>query len=278
MGSKTTSSQSINVSGPISSELQLEAEQLTKLMYTPLAEAVSIVHKRKTDVDLVNRVHKYLGGDIPDHFLGDKPIGYLSRFFATPNYELLHVAEITKRHKLQLVVGEDRKSKFNDHNELKRHLAKLRVHKGLSHNKDDIVEYFTIADFNAIKGLPLCDIKTIFGISLEAFHKELMAEMVLSNTIVADETDWVDRNHRDDIFTQYKKMWAIVSVHGIIFESITADEHIFLKEIMYPSFKEVADELGVKPLIVEHITPEMETEKNWNTYPSVLYQYIKRQF
>jgi hypothetical protein len=255
-----------------------EVERLSQLIFTPLREAVSEVKKRRADPALIEKVKTYLGGDVPEHFIGKTPIFYLQRFIATPNFELLHVAEMVKQYDLPLVVGEDYKSKFSTNNELKLPLGKLPVLKGVSGNKDDIIEYFTLIDFNRNNGKPLHEITTKFGNSVVDFHKDLLKEIHLPNVQYVDESEWIDRNHRDDIYAQYKKVWALLCVHGIMLESYVPSDYSFFTHVIYPSFKEVEAELGVTPLVVEHIPPELEPKRNWNSYPSYVYQYIKRLF
>jgi hypothetical protein len=255
-----------------------EIERLSQLIFTPLPDAVSEIKKRRNDPALVEKVKAYLGGDIPEHFSGPSPVFYLQRFIATPNYELLHVAELVKPFDLPLVVGQDFKSKFSTNNELKLHLGKLPVMKGLSQNKDEIIEYFTVIDFNRNNGKPLQEITTKFGNSVVDFHQNLLNEIHLSNVQYVDESSWIDRNHRDNIYAQYKKVWALLCVHGIMLESYVPADYSFFTHVVYPSFKEVEAELGVTPLVCEHIPPELEPKRNWNSYPSYVYQYIKRLF
>jgi len=255
-----------------------KVESLLNNIYTPLEDAVLEIEKRKNDPELKNKISKYLQHDIPVHFQGDEPIFYLSRFLATPNLETLHVYEISQKYPYSLVIGEDTKGLLTPANELKRALAKLPVSKGVSKNNSEIFEYFTIVDFTASQGKAFDTIETTFNESLIEFHNSLFKKAKLHNVIRADETDWVDRNFRGDIFQQYKRMLALLCVHGIMLESYPASEHSFLREIVYPAFIEIEKEFGVRPLMVEHITEEQEEERNWNSYPSEFYEFIKHKF
>ena len=58
-----------NLQSILQSELHLKAKHLTRLMYTPLDEAVSIARERKNDLELIKKVEENLASDIPDHFL-----------------------------------------------------------------------------------------------------------------------------------------------------------------------------------------------------------------
>jgi len=256
----------------------VDVEKLSRLIFTPLDAACAEIQKRREDNALVKRVSAYLNGDIPEYFKHSTPVFYLQRFIATPNFELLHAAEMVKPYGFPLIVGQDHKSKFSTNNELKLTLGKLPVMKGISRNQDEIIEYFTVIDFNNSNGKPLGEITTKFGNTLPSFHEMLMKEVSLHDIHVVNETDWVDRNHRDDIYEQYKKVWALLCVHGIMLESYVPADYSFFTHVVYPSFKEVEAELGVTPLVVEHIPPELEPHRNWNSYPSYVYQYIKRLF
>lgn len=248
----------------------------TKRFFTPLDQAIKEIEKRRQNKDLVNTVNEFLNNDIPEHFLGDKPICYLSRHVATPNYESLRFIELARPYKLPLIIGQDRHGKFVSNNELKLPLGKMPVTKGISHNQDEIIENFTIIDFAKSLGKPMSQIYTKFGVNLVTYHNKLFRE-IYSNTVqIADESDWVDRNFREDIIKQYEHMLALMCVHGIMFESYPTTEHDFVKEVLAPAFDKITAKFGIKPLIVEHIPDELEITRNWNAYPSVLYSFIKR--
>ncbi len=246
-----------------------------KDFFTPLEEAIFEVKRRRQDPELVKRVREYLGGDIPTHFDRSEPILYLSRHIATPNYEALRFVEIGKPYGLPMVIGQDRKGKFVSHNELKRSLGKLPVTKGVSRRQDEIVENFTVLDFTEAQGKPFHELKTKHGKDLTEFHNSFFKHIYSEEIEIADETDWIDRNHRDDIASQYKKMLALTVLHAVMFESFPDHEEHLVSSAVGPAFEEVTRVLGVRPLIVEHISPELELTRDWNGYPSVLYQFIK---
>lgn len=245
-------------------------------VYTPIDQAVTEIQERRQDLDLIKRVTDFLNDDIPEHLDRGTPVFYISRYLATPNHELLYAIERAKPFKLPLVVSQDTKGKFVSNNELKCALAKLPVVKGVSRNQDVIIENFTIVDFTHNQGKTFDEIETKIGVSLVDFHNILLQEMSLDSIIIGDETQWVDRNFREDIAKQYEKVLALLCVHGIMFEAFPPGEYDFAKEVMLPAFKKIEKTIGVRPLVVEHITEEEELARNWNSYPSVLYQYIKR--
>lgn len=251
-----------------------KTESLLADFYTPLSEAVTTIEARRTQTNLQSAVQQYVENDIPDHLNQDTPVFYLSRFMATPNYETYHVHKMVGEYEYPLVIGVDYKSKFVSHNELKLALAKLPVVQSISKHGDDIVEYFTLTDFAEYNGKPFDTIYTNAGTPLVNVHKNLFNYSQLPIT-VGDETRWVDKHHRCDIHEQYKQLLAILCTHGIMLESFTPSEYDFFREIVYPAFKTVEADLGVRPLIVEHITPTEEATCNWNAYPPHMYDYIK---
>ena len=244
-------------------------------IFTPLEEAVEEIKKRNQDSHLRKKVEDFLNGDIPEHFNQEQPIFYLSRHVATPNYEALRCVELAKPFDLPLVIGQDSKGKFVSNNVLKRAAAKLPITTGFTHEQDEIIEYVTIVDFAKYQGLPLSEIVTKNGANFVTYHNQLFTHIYPEDVSIAEEADWVDRNHRDDIAKQYEKMVALLCVHGIMLESYPEEETLFVREVLEPAMKKVEETIGVKPLIVEHIDDDLEVTRDWNGYPSVLYKIIK---
>jgi hypothetical protein len=244
--------------------------------YTPLEEAISEIKKRREDPTLMQKVREYLDGDIPSHFDREQPILYMARHIATPNYEAMRFVELGKPHGLPLVIGQDRKGKFVSHNELKRSLGKLPVTKGISRRQDEIVENFTVVDFACEQGKPFCEITTKHGKNLVDFHNSFFQHIYPTEIEIADESDWIDRNHREDLKEHYKKSFALLCAHGIMLEYFTDDESLLAQQAFGPALAEVQETIGVKPLIMEMVTQDHINTRNWNGYPSILYQFIKR--
>jgi len=244
-------------------------------IFTSLEDAITEARRRKSDPILVQAVHDFLDGDIPEHFLHPEPILYLARHVATPNYEALRFIELTKDKGLPIVISQDTKGKFVSNNPLKRTLGKLPITKGFTSEKGEIVEYITIVDFTEHQGKSLREVNTKHNVPLVEYHNSLFQHIYPNTVTITDEADWIDRNHRDDIKKQYTKMLALLVTHGVMFESYPPEETHFLETVVKPSFEEIVNQFGVAPLIVEHIDEQLETTKDWNGYPSVLYRLIK---
>ncbi len=247
-------------------------------VFTPLEEAIAEITVRRKNPALVAAVRKYLKDDIPPHFDQAQPILYLCRHIATPNYEALRFIEIGKPTGLPLVIGEDHKGLFVGSNKLKRALGKLPILKGLTRHRDEIIEYSTVVNFSESQGYPFNEIKTFFDIPLIEFHHALFKEIYPSRVTIADESAWIDRNHRNDLKEQYKRTLALLVAHGIMLESYSPDEQRLVEAVLVPGFLEITEEFGVRPLICELITEELEEERDWNAYPSVLYMNIQQHF
>lgn len=253
-------------------------QQIKERIFTPLDEAVEIIKERRKDKELKHKIELFLDNNIPEHFSYSSPILYLSRHLLTPNYEALRFIEITKDKDLPRVIGVDKHDKFISKNPLKRALGKMSVTKGTARNGDEIVENFTIMDFERFDGATLENIKTVFNQPLQEFHHDLFHEIYPNSVLIGDESIWVDQNYRGELREQYIRMLALLCVHGVMFESYIEKEHELLTECVIPAFEKIENLFNVKPLIVELVDEDLEDTKNWNGYPSVLYKHIKQKF
>jgi hypothetical protein len=249
----------------------------TSVFFTPLDVAVEEIRRRRNDPELISKVNAYLKNDAPKHLDREVPVLYLARHIATPNFEALRFIELCKPYDLPMVIGQDSKAKFVTHNELKLSLGKMQIVKGLSHNRDEILENFSIIDLHHAQGKPVNQLHTKFGERLIDFHNSLLREIYPDGIEIHDEADWVDRNHRDNLLEQYKKMLALTCVHSVMFETYLPQEKDFLETILRPAFKFIESTFGVRPLITELVPNIMEHTKNWNSYPSVLYSLVKNR-
>jgi len=250
---------------------------ISGLFCPSIDEAVAEIENRRKNPDLAKKVADYLQNDIPEHFSRSRPIFYFSRHLATPNFETEQVIEITKLHNLALVIGEDIKGIFVANNELKISLAKLPVVSGFSRRGDEIIENVTIVDFSTNQGKPMDEILTKSGETLSNFHHNLFKSVYPDLPEIIDESQWIDRNNRNDIQEQYKKMLALLCVHGIMFESYVPNESKFVSEVVKPAFDAIEKEIGVRPLIVEHISSDLEQTRNWNSYPNNVYDFVQER-
>jgi hypothetical protein len=245
-------------------------------VYTPLDYALSEIEERRKDFKLRRAVEKYLNGDIPRHFNSKKPVLYLSRHVATPNYETLRFIEITKGYNHPKLIGQDTADIFTSNNLLKRALGKMPIMKGTARNGDEIIENFTVVNFNKAQGKKLRYVKTATGAPLTSFHNALLTSIYPSGYKLVNESAWIDRNHRKNLLLHYKKFLSLMITQGVMFEYYEDSEHDFVNEILRPAFADVTKRFGCKPLISDLVPHEKQLERDWNSYPSVVYQFVKR--
>lgn len=247
-------------------------------IFTPLDDAIEEINVRRSNPDLFKAVEEYLNGDVPAHFKPNTPILYLCRHIATPNFEALRFVEIGQGCKLPLVIGEDPKGIFYANNPLKRSLGKLPVVKGIARNYDEIIENFTVVNFPDAEGKSFSEITTLTNTNLVSLHHNLFEQIYPRGIHIADESSWIDRNFRDNLLEQYKRTLSLLVVHGIMFESYTTEEKGLVEEILLPAFEFVKSTFGHKPLIHELISKELDAQRNWNEYPSVLYRFLADEY
>lgn len=269
-------------SGSIASSLsfrktkQIDYSSYRSTFYTDVKDAIPIINERRQNATLKEKVDKFLNNSVPAHFDQIDPIMYLARHIATPNFEALHFIELAKPFSLPIVIGQDAGCKFVAMNPLKRCLGKMSIVSGMTRYQDEIIENFTIIDFNASEGKKMRELHLKSGESLISFHNNLLHEIYPDLVTVAEEESWVNEHYRNNLVKQYEQMLAMNSFYGIIFESFPQEETTFFNEIFVPAFQNVTKALGVKPLVVELLTEEEDAARDWNHYPSVVYPFVKR--
>lgn len=254
---------------------ELAAHQnVTRRFYTPIPDAIEEVYRRQKDHNLKARVLEYLNHDIPEYFRAS-PILYLSRHVATPNYETLRFIELAKPHHMPIVIGQDVKDIFVSNNSLKKALGKMPVVKYITSDNREVIENFTIINFDVAQGKQLQTINTTFGQNLIEFHNYLFKVIYPEEILMADDSEWIGRHHRGNLLEHYKKTLALLIVHGVMFENYELEDHGFVENILAPSFDFVNAHFGVRPLICDLVPAEIAHVRNWDSYPSVLYKTIK---
>ena len=245
---------------------------------TEFREAADLIAGRQHDEVLRRNICRYLDGDIPEHFR-DGPILYLSRHVTTPSLATLRFVEYCQKSKMSAVIGQDKDDIFVSHNSLKRALGKMPVVRGITRAGTEIIEYFTILDFAVSQGKAFKNIHTTFGVGLIEYHNDLFRSLGFSPPIkIIDESAWVTRHHRGDLIAHYKKILALLLVHGIMFEYYEDEDRFFVDAILQPAFEFVYDTFGLKPLIVDLVSPALEHGRNWHSYPNALYKRISQDF
>lgn len=243
--------------------------------FTAEKEAIKELKRRREDKALLRKVYDFLNGDIPEHFSREKPIVYLARHIATPNYETLRFVELAKQHKLPIVIGMDKRDKFVSNSILKKPLGKMPILKGTARNGDEIIENFTIINFDSAQGKPLESIYTNSGEKLVDFHTRLLKQVYDKDVELIDESEWIDRNERGNLLEHYKRTLALLIAHGVMYEFYEDKEYSFVEKILKPAFEFCENYFGERPLICNLVDENIANQRDWNSYPSVIYPFVR---
>lgn len=253
----------------------------TSDLLTPLQEAVEELHKRRKDPVLMQKVSEYLSHDIPSHF-AKGPILYLARHVATPNFETLRFLHLVEPIGIPPVIGQDPSDKFVSKNQLKRALCKLPISicasmkNGTCHEN---IERVSIVDFKKADGKQFGNIETLWGGNLVEFHNSLFSALTKQEVEIVDDSAWIDRQHRGDLYLHYKKFLALFVVHGVLFEDYAIEdreEMIFIEKVLRPAYEAIEAQFGCKPLIAQLTPTTVESPEFWISYPKKVLDIIRQ--
>lgn len=235
--------------------------------------ALKEIERRRNDDRLMQKIEKYFDNDIPSYFCS-KPIFYLARHIATPNFETLRFIEISKKFGVDHFIGQDANDIFTSSNSLKRSVGKMAI--SISHRDNgERFSYFRIIDFNKAQGSTLNSITTLWGEDLVTFHNNLFSLTSYEPVNITNDSPWIDRNHRGNLLMHYKRFLALFVAHGVMFEYYENGEEDFIDNILAPAFDFVTKEFGVKPLIANLVDPRIEHTRRWEGYPVNVLDHVK---
>lgn len=255
---------------------EVKYRRLRERIQTELHEAVPEILRRREDLGLMKEVESFLENDVPEHFKGENPIFYLSRYLVTPDYETLLFVDQVQKYKFPIVIGEDNDDILTSHSTLKRNLLKLPIITGESKTGHGIVQYERIADLNTEQGKKIKEVQMLNGDSLTAFHHSIAKKLLPKHVLIKDESAWVDRHSRGELITLYESMLALLVVHGIMLEYYEIDEIDFLQEIVLPALKKTKTRFGYTPLIAPLKQSHSKKIRDYNSYPKAVKQYINQ--
>lgn len=241
-------------------------------IYTPLEEAKEEILRRWSDKSLRKKVEEYLG-EVPAPFQkGTRSVLY--RDIISPNKEFSRFLEQSKHIGFSPLGYEYYHDKFCTTNKEKLCLAKMPFYKGKNKNGEVLYWYRNIVDINKFNGKRFDEIETLWGEPFIDFHHRLLNSHS-EDIELFDGTSWYSKigiNPKD----YYKYDLALFICHGILFENfVTANtEAEFCRKVVYPAYTTVIDYFGVKPLIVELLPHESQSDIIWSCYPEELKQSI----
>ena len=237
-------------------------------IYTPLTEIKEELQKRRRNKELMQEVKRFFGSwALPE--MEKDPKAVLSRTIATPNMELCHFLDLAEEVNLDPLLLEY-PDKFVAKNLDKYHLCKLYFNRKTKNKSTFIADTLKIVDFNANEGRMFTEIDTVWGEKIiDVHHRVLYATFPILKNKVIDFTPWFSQTRH---LTKYYYLYflSLFVCNGVLFENfLTGDkeESSFINEKLLPSFKEVEDIFGVKPLIFPVLPLNLAISTYWYSYP-----------
>jgi hypothetical protein len=239
-----------------------DQRSLDAYVYTPWREAFVEIERRRTDARLQAYIETILKHGIPESMVGKKSI-VLFRHIATPNYEVnrfIACADTFTDFEPQIL--EYTEDLFNDRNQWKYFLGKLRFQRGMGKNGERIFENVNIINFNESNNKKISSVVTHWGQSLVDFHHEMFKARFKDFTHVpSDISHWL---HKYGMSSReyYKPFLTMFLRDGILFDNIRLDvkERKFTETIILPLMCEIEEESGYKPLIVTLAPTKLEAD------------------
>lgn len=221
---------------------------MIEIPYTPVEEAIKILHERRKDRALVARIETELGGDIPS-YLHEGDCFVLPRHIATPNNEALYVLEQAERYGATAIFSQDLSDAFTSVNNLKRRLAKPEICEEIDGQR--YYRKINLVDVPKVEKLPLREVQARDGRFLAKVHNGLFDAIGSASFRIVDDAAWIDRNHRGDLTRHYKKYLLLFVAHGILFEEFDnpSDKH-FKDGILRPLISGMVSDTRLWPIIV----------------------------
>lgn len=246
-----------------------DREAFNAFVYFPLEDAVKELLEREKEKQLEEFVEDALPQGVPDVMKGKKSI-VLFRHVATSNYEINRFAMVADAFpQFQPLIFEYGEDSFNDVNEYKYCLGKLRFHKGINKKGEPIVEYVSIIDFTKSNKKPISSLTTHWGERLVDFHHKLFnTSFPQLKESVFDLSGWLGQI-APDAKQYYKSFFTLFLKDAILFENFMPEgkELSFTRDIILPAILELEAESGVKPLLVALEPTEIEGDHFWLSHP-----------
>ncbi|MBP9839728.1 MAG: hypothetical protein KBC44_01970, partial [Candidatus Pacebacteria bacterium] len=238
-------------------------------VYTPLTEAIKILEERQKDSKLREKVEELLKGDIPEPLKKFDKYAINNKQVATPNFDTKWFIKLTEQFNLKPYFSEYLEDKFTSNNPFKHSLGQIIINKKLNTKGESIQEKVTVIDFNKSNGVPINQVKTLWGENLVDFHRRLfdIYQYKTGDFIFYDVSNWLKRNgaKAEDY---YKRDMLLLVCHGILFENFLLDgeDGGFSKNVLLPAIEEVEALLGCKPLITPIPPMDIEDDNIWYSY------------
>ncbi len=245
-------------------------------IYTPFSVAKEEIWKRWNDKALRKKVEEFLGGEIPEPFKNG-PRAVFSRQVTSPNTEFRYFYSLAKEIGLKPLCLEGTIDKFCTTNPEKAALGKMEfVSEDRNGNISDI-SYLKIVDFKEAEGKKICDIKTSWGENFVDFHHRMLGELFPKVEIFDDFVWFKKRGYSIKAEDYYRNYLTFFLCFGVLFEnfSLHRNEISFTHNVVRPNFNKIAQEFGIKPLVVPLIFLDDEAHVFWRCYPNSLKKTVE---
>jgi hypothetical protein len=248
----------------------LEHQQLRRELdgiYWSIEDAKEEIWKRWNSVELRKKVESYLRGDIPSALLKEGPRAVISRHVMSPNFELLNFLDTTRKKGLAPVGFEYLEDKFVTKNEDKYYLGKMFFYQGLGKNGGEKTSSIKVVDFDFIDGKKISEIQTTTGKSFIEFHHSLLTKVLDAHSRV-DMSEYYKR-HGGQAKLYYRYILSLFVCHGVLFENFLLNGFYkdLTEHVLLPTYKEIFQLFGVKPIIVRLVPENSEEDIHWRHYP-----------
>ncbi|NOT85757.1 MAG: hypothetical protein HOP02_13485 [Methylococcaceae bacterium] len=241
-------------------------EALRQFIYTPIEEAINLLDSRQQQAHL-----KLLDFYVPEplnpyshwEYRQHPQTAVMFRQIATPNHEMRRVVKLCEKHQLNLLILSFQEDKFISHNSCKHALGRMGFFEGLGRHGGKKIRYSTIINFNQYNGRLMRECQTLRGQPLMKFHHDLLFQEFkqLSANNVVECSDWFIQQ-RAQTGNLYRAFLKLFLKHAILIETfVLSDSELdFTLTRVLPAFQEIVNAFGIKPLIVNADTEQLEDD------------------
>lgn len=191
----------------------------------------------------------------------------MARQVATPNFEQMNFIKLAQVVDMEPVVLEYLTDKFSTNNPAKYFLGKMVVSDGSNKRGEKVNYHNNIINFDESENKPLNQIDKLNSENLVDFHHKLF-DSAFPNYNRCDCSLWTQQNGKQ-AREYYKHFLVLYLRNGILFENFLVDrvEEKFTREVVLVALNEIAQEFGLRPLIVQLLPSEREENELWYWYP-----------
>jgi len=246
---------------PVSAHLNITS------IYTPLEDAYAEIQRRWKDKTLEDRIHDFLGNDIP-YVFRQQPVAVSTAHVATPNFSFAIFHKMSRSVDLIPVAFEYLDDLFITTNYDKAALAKMRFlvegnGSACTWKSRKIIDMSGKEEKRRLSAL-----RTLWDESFVEFHHRLLLS-TMPDIILHDGSSWYARNGMNPS-ERYLATMALFVRNSILIETFltTEAERTFTQSVVLPAFQEIYRRFGHKPLIVALESHDDEKARFWWSYPS----------